>query len=203
MDVKKVFIFGLLMISTTVFAWSPYTKISTGLGRMNNGTFRATASGITLSKQLEYETSMVSSACVGAVHEYGIFVEGVLAYQNADGNYQSDTSNKVEVTYTQCGLQVGGQMFSENAIQPYMMFGIGYLLSSFEDSIGEAKDALAYGSFTMGVKKEIAGKYGMYAQVSRIFSEVLTDTYELMGLDVNIEAELEISQITIGICAKF
>ena len=200
---KKVFIYGLLTVSATAFAWSPYAKISTGLGLIDDGMFQGTVSGVIVNDQVEYENSMVISACVGAEYQYGIFIEGVLAHQSVDGNYKSDVSNKVESAYTQCGLQVGVEMFEVSAIQPYIMFGLGYLFSSFEDSVGEAEDTLLYSSFSVGVKKEISSRYEMYAQFSKLSSEQLTDTFQSMGLDVSIETELEVSQFTFGISAKF
>ena len=209
---KKVSIFVILLVSATAFAWSPYGKISTGLGIIDDGSFQANTLvmivndqvEINVSDQVEYENSMVLSACVGVEHQYGIFIEGVLAHQSVDGNYKSDVSNKVESAYTQCGLQVGVEMFEASAIQPYMMFGLGYLFSSFEDSVGESEDTLFYGSFSVGVTKEIASKYEMYVQFSKLSSELLTDTYQsIYGHDINIETELEVSQFTLGVSAKF
>ena len=201
---KKVPIFVILLVSATAFARSPYAKISTGLGLIDDGTFQGTVSGEIFNDEVEYENSMVLSACVGAEYLYGFFVEGVLAHQSVDGNFKSDLSNKVESAYTQCGLQVGVEMFEASAIQPYMMFGLGYLFSSFEDSVGESEDTLFYGSFSVGVTKEIASKYEMYVQFSKLSSELLTDTYQsIYGHDINIETELEVSQFTLGVSAKF
>jgi hypothetical protein len=204
-NMKKIALFTIISIATTSFGWSPYAKISSGIGFIDDAAFKGSipAVSVTSTDEVEYESSMVLSACIGVEHQHGIFLEGVLAHQSADGNYKSDASTKVESAYTQCGLQLAVKMFEKSAIQPYMMFGMGFLFSSFEDSVGEAEDTLSYGSFSVGVIKEIASKYEMYVQFSKLSSETLADTYQSMGVEVDIETELDVAQFAIGFCGKF